>query len=181
MKFFESADGLIYPVDAIERMVLGDRTPNGALGFGRIYLKGGDFETPGVKVYNSTIEQVRRASGNCFAAAPGYVVLQYFEPDDGDEPKALIDELPVIGWRVSEYGDVEPLVYEAEWNGMQSNYGLLEPSGMVSDIHGSHYDSRAAWEAEQARCAAIDRQRRKAVAKEASARNLAAAESAQDA
>jgi hypothetical protein len=130
MKFFE-ARGRYYPVSEIEHMSPGDRDARSGPGFfGKIYLKGGGFDDFGIKVYNSTIDDIVRGGQQCIAAAPGFRLLTFsYHPGEPD-PGPYIHSEPVIGWRVTEGGN-QPLVVDTDFHEMEDRHAVLDPTGGV--------------------------------------------------
>lgn len=148
MSFFEARDGDYYPTSGIDFLSPSGKSHSGKKVPARAFMKDRGHDEGGIAIADDAIDHIMKLSQPCMPATPGYFVLSWSPPRD-DQP-AFIWSQPVIGWRVNEFGTVDPLVFETDWTGFGDRHGLLYPTGQVGDLYGATYDKQSDWEAEQA-------------------------------
>ena len=153
MKFFESSGGSFYPVSNIERMRRSFKDREGRSIPAKIYLKDASFDDAGIEVESYTIDDILQQARPLIAAVAGFQLLKFwYSPElwkEGEEPyEPFIDSQSVLGWRHNEYGNLEPLAYDMDNEGLVHAPAVEEPNGRIRTADGERYVDRAAWIAE---------------------------------
>lgn len=157
MTFFEDARGDIYPVSRINCIRLKQAEPGKFQMFPyRITMT--DEDT--LEVAECVVRNITQSSGEVVPAQP-YTFLLTFCPGDAVDPEPLVWRSVVIGFRVrGDFGSLEPLVIDGEFEGMKCKHGVLHPNGRVESASGDTYETEADWLAEQVRWAEHDAKRK---------------------
>lgn len=142
MPFFDNGRNQFYPSDAIDRMYKSYQAAGGEEVKARIYLKSDPSDA--ITVTDHTIDQIIKGAQQVIPAQPGYRLLTFcFDPSEPDGEPWTADE-PILGWRVNEYGTMEPAVLDYNFTSLNGEHAILEPNGMVHIIDGV-YDNVDAW------------------------------------
>lgn len=156
MKFFEANNGTYYPICSIVSMRGSGTFHGGGHRPAEAKVSDGEGGTERVILFEDQPRLIANAARTHIPANPGFILLEYcarHDPEDED----FVDEHSIIGWAITEYGNVEPVVIEPEFDGWRGNHGIVEPNGHIYTIDGAHFDDRKGWENHQRELAEISR------------------------
>ena len=152
MTFFEDSRGNYHPVSQIVCI----RPKRAEVGKFQTYpyrIQLADEDS--VEAAECVVRNVVRASGEVIPAQPETFLLT-FCPGDAADPEPVVWRSVVIGFRVrADYGSLDPLVIDSDFDEMTGVYGILHPSGSVECAAGETYETESQWFAEQVRMSRV--------------------------
>ncbi len=145
----------VYPVSSITKMQKARKDRSGRDHPARIYLTDDrDFEAS-----DRDIDLIVRQFAPIVPAQPGFELLSFgYDPHD-DEPGPWIHRELIIGWRNAEYGGLDPVVIDYDFDEMEDRHAILRPDGKVQTGE-SWFDTEEEWVASMKAAADEERARK---------------------
>lgn len=165
MQFFMHNYGATYfPVSAITKMRKATKDRNGREYPAMIYLTD-DREYP---VHDRDIDRIVRQSAPVIPALPGFELLEFRYDAGGNEPGPWIHREPIIGWRDGQYGGLDPVIIDYDYEEMGDHHGILQRGGQIHTGE-QWFDTEAEWVACMKARADDEHARKQAIAAQADA------------
>lgn len=147
MSFFESRNGILYPINRIDSIVRGKKAkvPGGVPTPARVRMIDGES----IEIWPFEVDAIRKASAAIIPAGAGqYLLSYYYDPSDEADPGPYVHMEPILGWRQdSEYGGVNPVMLDPNFETMEPHQGMLDQqTGRVYHPTEGNYPDQQTWE-----------------------------------